>query len=72
MNEKHNFNFVYAVIPDDNGTFYSVCCCDENGRKIKTIDAVGEKEVTEKFCKFLNEGKVHPCHFEDIFDDYFG
>lgn len=72
MNENHNFNFVYTVIPDDNDELYSVCCLDEKGIKIKVIDAVGKKEEAEEFCNFLNEGKVYPCHFENIYEDYFG
>ena len=72
MNRNHKFNFVYAVIPDDNSTLYSVCCYDENEKAITIIDKIGTRETAVKFCNFLNEGKVHPCHFEDIFEDYFG
>lgn len=72
MNKSQFFDFIYIAVPDEDCVFYSVCCYDENGTKIKEIDKVGEKEVTENFCEFLNNGKVHPCHFEEVFDDYFG
>ncbi len=71
MDEKFDFNYVYTVLPDDIGDLYSICCCDENGIKIKIIDTVGEKDEAEEFCKFLNEGQVYPCHFEDLYEDYF-
>lgn len=72
MKEEEIFSFVYKAVPDGDGVFYSVCCYNEEGIKIKDINKTGEKEVTEKFCGFLNDGKVHPSHLEDIFDDYFG
>lgn len=72
MNENRKFNYVYTVIPDNTGDLYSVCCRDKNGTNVKVICAVGEKDEAEKFCDFLNKGQVYPCHFEDMYEDYFG
>lgn len=72
MEQKYEVRFVYVAVPGNCSDFYSVCCRDEQGNTINSITDVGTKEEAEAFALFLNEGEIHPCHFEDVFEDYFG
>ncbi len=72
MRHKSADGFIYKISDKSNGLLYSVSCFDGNGNVVATICDVGEKKAAEDFCRMLNEGKVHPCHFHEIYDDYFG
>lgn len=64
--------FRYEVIKCD-GLYYGISCFDESFNIVKTIDNISEdREVVEKFCNMLNSEGIEPCHFEEIYDDYFG
>ena len=50
---------------------YGVYC--ENGNKTEAIeDITCDKAVAEDFCEMLNSAEVHPYHFHDVYEDFFG
>ncbi len=72
MEQDSPVRYIYRMFRDDKTSLYGVNCCDEDGKILKSIDNIGEKSVTEEFCRVLNEYEVYPCHFEDLYNDYFG
>ncbi len=72
MGQNSPVGYVYTMFRDDETSLYGVNCSDEDGNVLKSIDNIGEKSVTEEFCRVLNEHEVYPCHFEELYDYYFG
>lgn len=72
MGQNSPVRFVYRMFRDEETFLYGVSCYDEDGNVLKSIDNIGEKSVTEEFCRVLNEYEVYPCHFEELYYDYFG
>lgn len=72
MEQSSPVRHVYIVFRNEDTSLYGVSCLDEDANVLKSIDNIGEKSVTEEFCRMLNEYEIYPCHFEDLYDDYFG
>ena len=72
MGQNSPVRFVYRMFRNDETSLYGVSCLDKDGKILKAIDSIGEKSVTEEFCRMLNEYEIYPCHFDDLYDDYFG
>ena len=66
-----NHAFRYKVFCNEKTSMYGVYC--ENGNKTEAIeDITCDKAVAEDFCEMLNSAEVHPYHFHDVYEDFFG
>lgn len=72
MEQNSPVRYVYRTFRDEETSLYGVSCYDNDGNVLKSIDKIGEKAVTEEFCRVLNKYEVYPCHFEDLYENYFG
>ncbi len=65
--------FEYKIFYTDATLMYGICCFDESGCRVSVIDDITENRfVAEDFCQMLNSEKIYPCHFYDVYEDYFG
>ena len=73
MNGSEVNNFHYSVFYTDKTLMYGILCSDENENIIDRIDDITqEADVVDDFCRMLNSAEVHPCHFYDVYEDFFG
>ncbi len=67
-NSKYSY-----VMTKGTADYYGISCFDEISNKITSVEDISEdKNAVEAFCDMLNATNVEPCHFEEIYDDYFG
>ncbi len=65
---KHSYTIVKGT--ED---FYGIACFDEFSKKVTAVEDISDdRGAVEAFCEMLNATGVEPCHFEEIYDDYFG
>ncbi|MBE6756679.1 MAG: hypothetical protein E7555_09505 [Ruminococcaceae bacterium] len=73
MKETENHVFGYKVFCNEKTSMYGIYFEDENENKNEAIeDITAEKDVAEKFCEMLNSAEIHPYHFHDVYEDFFG
>lgn len=73
MSERENYSFKYEVFYNHKTMMYGICCVDEKGIKTEEIDDITyNRGVIEMFCDMLNSEKIYPCHFYDVYEDFFG
>lgn len=73
MSGSENCNFVYSVFYTVETQMYGISCSDEKGNKVGSIDDIAEQmNIVDEFCAMLNSAQIHPYHFCDVYEDYFG
>ncbi len=73
LKEMENHVFGYKVFYNEKTSMYGICSEDEYKNKNEVIeDITDDKDVVEEFCEMLNSAEVHPCHFYDVYEDFFG
>ncbi len=73
MGKDGNEEFVYSVIFSEKTHLYGIVCGEENGNILEEIGDITEnRQKIDDFCRMLNEEKIHPYHFYDVYEDFFG
>ncbi len=73
LNGSEKCEFSYSVFYTDETQMYGIACSDEEGRIVDSIGDISREQVAvDDFCCMLNSAEIHPCHFYDVYEDYFG
>ncbi len=73
MDRGENEKFIYNVFFSEQTSLYGIGCRDEDGKLLKEIGDITDDYMTiSRFCLMLNEEKIHPYHFYDVYEDLFG
>lgn len=64
-------NIEYVLVCKNNTASYSVVCKMGENVIAQIDDICDDKKKSEEFCQLLNENKISPVHFFDVFEDYF-
>ena len=72
MDKNNDENFIYTLFLSEDTPTYSVRCENADGDLLCVLENLTDnRETAENFCRMLNSASVHPCHLDDIWEDYF-
>ena len=73
LNESEKCSFSYTVFYSDETRTYGISCSDGEGNTVKSIDDItASSDTIGSFCAMLNSARIHPYHFYDVYEDFFG